>query len=1203
MAQASKTFRIFVSSTFSDLKAERNALQKHVFPKLRELCMQHGYRFQAIDLRWGVSTEAGLDQQTMNICLQELERCKSITPRPNFIVLLGDRYGWRPLPAQIEAKEFEAILDKVPQENEESLLWQEQQPNNRKGWYRKDENAEPAEYCLRPREVNVLDNASDEERKAALASEAEEWGEVEKRLGAGMLQAINKLGWLDNDPRRVKYEASATHQEIIRGALDVPDAHEHVYCFFRKIENIDDLLKDLLKAPDLLEAPKAKDFVDLDDSGHLDEKVQNQLESLKEELLRRRLPDNIFEYRAKWTGSGVTTEHIGDLPENMEDALRQWDPRKGLRKLCMDVYACLSKVILQQIEQMPEPGALDAEITAHDNFGQERARFFTGRVSILQSIGDYLKGTDNHPLAIFGESGSGKTALMARAAQRARETHPDAEVVSRLIGATPSSSDGRSLLESLCRQISRCYGADQSTIPTEYQKLVQEFPERLALATKEKPLILFLDALDQLSDIDNARNLAWLPVDLPENVHLVVSCLRGECLSALKSKLPMDNLKKLEPMPLSEGQELLSLWLGDAGRKLQSHQRDEVLGKFEQCRLPLYLKLAFEEARRWKSYTEKVELSPDTPGIIRDLFGRLSSDANHGKMIVSRSLGYLAAAKNGLTEDELLDVLSRDNDVIADFQRRSPKSPPVDKLPVVIWSRLFFDLEPYLTERTADGTSLMTFYHPTTFGQAVMAEYLTGDMKRERYRFLAQYFDSQELYIGRDEEKVPNLRKVSELPWQLAQGKSWQQLYATMADLPFFDAAWRVNQFEVQAYWTQIEGNSSLCMKDAYSPVIDAPAQGHRSAWNVAELLANAGHISEALTLRKYFVDLYRRKQDYQGLQAALTAMALLHKDLGELDNAIRLLEEQEFICRNMGYKEWLSRSLVVHAMILYDRGYMDGAMQLLREHESICRELNDKAGQRYSLSNQANILFVQGDLDGAMELYKELEAGYRSDGDRRNLGICLGNQAGILNMRGDEDGAVKLYRQQEQICRGIGYMAGLVGCLNSLASLHSYHYPEESVKLLSEAERICRDTGYKRMLAVTLGNQAELILQARGDLAKAIQLVQEEERIFRKLGDKMGLSDSLGRQAIILTMRQDLAGAIAVLKQQENICRELNYKKGLATSLADQAVVLALRGSLNEALHAGEEAVELAEKYGLSGTAQKARDAINFVREELSKL
>lgn len=57
MAQASRTFRLFVSSTFSDLKEERNALQKHVFPKLRALCMQLGCRFQAIDLRWRLRGE------------------------------------------------------------------------------------------------------------------------------------------------------------------------------------------------------------------------------------------------------------------------------------------------------------------------------------------------------------------------------------------------------------------------------------------------------------------------------------------------------------------------------------------------------------------------------------------------------------------------------------------------------------------------------------------------------------------------------------------------------------------------------------------------------------------------------------------------------------------------------------------------------------------------------------------------------------------------------------------------------------------------------------------------------------------------------------------------------------------------------------------------------------------------------------------
>ena len=51
MTQTTRKFRFFVSSTFSDLKAERNALQEKVFPRLRDLASAHGCRYQTIDLR------------------------------------------------------------------------------------------------------------------------------------------------------------------------------------------------------------------------------------------------------------------------------------------------------------------------------------------------------------------------------------------------------------------------------------------------------------------------------------------------------------------------------------------------------------------------------------------------------------------------------------------------------------------------------------------------------------------------------------------------------------------------------------------------------------------------------------------------------------------------------------------------------------------------------------------------------------------------------------------------------------------------------------------------------------------------------------------------------------------------------------------------------------------------------------------------
>ena len=78
---------------------------------------------------------------------------------------------------------------------------------------------------------------------------------------------------------------------------------------------------------------------------------------------------------------------------------------------------------------------------------------------------------------------------------------------------------------------------------------------------------------------------------------------------------------------------------------------------------------------------------------------------------MERSLGYLAAARYGLTEDEILDVLTEDDAVWSDFDQRKHHEVSERRLPVVVWSRLSLDLEPYLTERAAPGGTVLTFYH------------------------------------------------------------------------------------------------------------------------------------------------------------------------------------------------------------------------------------------------------------------------------------------------------------------------------------------------------------------------------------------------------------------------------------------------------------------------------------------------------------
>ena len=84
---------------------------------------------------------------------------------------------------------------------------------------------------------------------------------------------------------------------------------------------------------------------------------------------------------------------------------------------------------------------------------------------------------------------------------------------------------------------------------------------------------------------------------------------------------------------------------------LQPAQRDKLLASFTRSPLPLYLKLAFEEVRRWRSFDPLGHLSGRrTFRIIDQLFSRLAEDANHGPVLVNKTLRYLTAARYGLTE-------------------------------------------------------------------------------------------------------------------------------------------------------------------------------------------------------------------------------------------------------------------------------------------------------------------------------------------------------------------------------------------------------------------------------------------------------------------------------------------------------------------------------------------------------------------------
>jgi len=107
-SQQDLQLRVFISSTFRDMHAERNYLVKFIFPQLRRLYESRGVTWGEVDLRWGVPDEAAAEGKVLPICLEEINRC-----RPYFIGLLGERYGWVP--------------DSIPEELLEKEKWLQEQ--------------------------------------------------------------------------------------------------------------------------------------------------------------------------------------------------------------------------------------------------------------------------------------------------------------------------------------------------------------------------------------------------------------------------------------------------------------------------------------------------------------------------------------------------------------------------------------------------------------------------------------------------------------------------------------------------------------------------------------------------------------------------------------------------------------------------------------------------------------------------------------------------------------------------------------------------------------------------------------------------------------------------------------------------------------------------------------------------------------------
>ena len=371
---------------------------------------------------------------------------------------------------------------------------------------------------------------------------------------------------------------------------------------------------------------------------------------------------------------------------------------------------------------------------------------------------------------------------------------------------------------------------------------------------------------------------------------------------------------------------------------------------------------------------------------------------------VKQSLSLIWAARRGLTETELLELLGKDG---------SP-------LPRAQWSPLFLAARESLVSRSG----FLTFAH-SFLRNAVCDTYLpTEEGQHHAHLLLSDYFSRLEI----------NPRVVDELPWQLSQARAWQGLKNLLTQPLFFMVGWKASEFDIKAYWAELEDNSYRKV-DAYGPLIADPEKEDSDfVWYIAKLLEDSGHPAEAFTLRSALTEKFRKSGDVNNYQSSLGNQANIHYSRGEPDEAMRLHKEAERICRELGNKDGLQSALGNQALICRACGELNEAMRLHKEEERICRELGNKDGLAASLGNQALILQTRGELNEAMRLHKEAERICRELGNKDGLAISLGGQANIHYSRGDFDEAMRLHKEDERIA---GNWGTKTGCNVPLATRH----------------------------------------------------------------------------------------------------------------------------------------------------------------------
>lgn len=372
----------------------------------------------------------------------------------------------------------------------------------------------------------------------------------------------------------------------------------------------------------------------------------------------------------------------------------------------------------------------------------------------------FLANNEIREFVINGERGLGKSALIANWI-KTHENEDFYNIIYYFVGNGELEGDYRRIQRYLLGEICKKYQLIEVQSNQE-EKHNSDIKERLFELFNEiqggKPLLIAIDGVDQLANLDTADSLNWLPLPTTNIKYLFSTQNTDPTMDTFRNR--DCKIFTLQPLDEPDRYRLVEKYLSTFRKSLNREQIERIITD-PQCKNTFVLQTLLNELLAFGIY-EKLDWqinyyleAANTTEFFHRVLERHERD--FGEELVKHSLALIAMSRNGLSENEIMEIV---------------------KARQLEWSQFYCSFHHHLTVK--DG--LIVFRHQF-IKRAVDSRYFDGGSKMGL---------KKSLYLNYSNNKYLFHREISEYFKDVQTYRAWEELSYQYNELDDFDLQYRL---------------------------------------------------------------------------------------------------------------------------------------------------------------------------------------------------------------------------------------------------------------------------------------------------------------------------------------------------------------------------------------------------------------------------